>query len=620
MPVLATYRHPKAISFHCPRWLVVSCRQFKFNQVHSNMNRANRLLPLALLALLSAGACQKPEQPKPDPKQAISIPTQSQAVFNNGISFQAPSGQNQNQPQTQTVTFTTTESWTSSVTDTKSSTWLTVEPSSGGAGTVNMTVKAQPNTTDNERTATVTIKSGSATKSFTVTQAAKPAEPIAVTSVELNKTELALNEGASETLVATVKPDDATDKNVSWSTSNANVATVDNGKVTAVTAGSATITAKAGDVSASCVVTVTGVSITVSPASLSFLATGGTKQLQITCNGDWSVSGTPDWCTLSSTSGSGNATIQLTASANSNAQRTAQLNFTCSGKTATVAFTQNGGGWQNMRFVHKSLLMFFTSIWCPWSNYMNQSIHMADALVGDKYLRVDVHGRGIGNEMSESPIDFPAAPQLEGLYYSATPSGIIDYRIRLSNWADLDGKEDRHLVKETLVSAIRQQEQLYPAATGIAFSSTISGRSLSVTGKVYAHLAETYKLSVYLLEDSVEYLDEWSGNSFYYDNVLRKSLSETLGDEFSIPSQNAVYDFQYNVTIPEDYKIDNLSILVFVQRKYGSQTIVRDANFGDYYIDNCRKAKVGTVAELELLDSIAGNGNEGYNEGSEITF
>ena len=76
---------------------------------------------------------------------------------------------------------------------------------------------------------------------------------VAVTSVTLNKTDLSLKEGESETLTATVKPDDATDKTLTWSTSDASVATVDqNGKVTAVKEGTATITAKAGSKSATC--------------------------------------------------------------------------------------------------------------------------------------------------------------------------------------------------------------------------------------------------------------------------------------------------------------------------------------------------------------------------------
>ena len=82
---------------------------------------------------------------------------------------------------------------------------------------------------------------------------------VLVESVTLGKTELELvvNE-ADVTLTATVKPDDATDKTVTWTSSNPAVATVDEtGKVHAVAEGTATITAQAGDKTATCVVTVT---------------------------------------------------------------------------------------------------------------------------------------------------------------------------------------------------------------------------------------------------------------------------------------------------------------------------------------------------------------------------
>ncbi|MBR3356622.1 MAG: DUF4214 domain-containing protein [Solobacterium sp.] len=60
-------------------------------------------------------------------------------------------------------------------------------------------------------------------------------ETVAVTSVELDKTELALKVGESETLTATVLPENADDKSVTWSSSDPSVVTVDeNGKVTAV--------------------------------------------------------------------------------------------------------------------------------------------------------------------------------------------------------------------------------------------------------------------------------------------------------------------------------------------------------------------------------------------------
>lgn len=100
---------------------------------------------------------------------------------------------------------------------------------------------------------------------------------IPVIGVKLDKTSLTMQETGSDTLTATVEPDNATNKNVNWESSDTSIATVDaNGKVTAVKEGSATITATAADgsgKSASCAVTVTEkpvYSITASPAALNF--------------------------------------------------------------------------------------------------------------------------------------------------------------------------------------------------------------------------------------------------------------------------------------------------------------------------------------------------------------
>ena len=79
---------------------------------------------------------------------------------------------------------------------------------------------------------------------------------VAVESVTLDKTSVTLQVGGEETLTATVTPDNATDKAVTWSSDNTAVATVANGKVTAVSAGTATVTATAGGKSATCAVTV----------------------------------------------------------------------------------------------------------------------------------------------------------------------------------------------------------------------------------------------------------------------------------------------------------------------------------------------------------------------------
>lgn len=85
----------------------------------------------------------------------------------------------------------------------------------------------------------------------TITAAPKPA-----TGITLNKSELTLTAGDSDTLTATVTPEGSTDT-VVWSSSKTDVATVDaTGKVTAVAPGEAIITAKAGEKTATCTVKV----------------------------------------------------------------------------------------------------------------------------------------------------------------------------------------------------------------------------------------------------------------------------------------------------------------------------------------------------------------------------
>ena len=99
------------------------------------------------------------------------------------------------------------------------------------------------------------------------------AATVAVTGVSLSKTSLSLTEGASEKLLATVSPSNATNKSVTWSSSDDSVATVDqSGNVTAVKAGTATITVRTtdGGKTASC-----SVNVTAAISIIDFILTDG---------------------------------------------------------------------------------------------------------------------------------------------------------------------------------------------------------------------------------------------------------------------------------------------------------------------------------------------------------
>lgn len=86
----------------------------------------------------------------------------------------------------------------------------------------------------------------------------KKDDTIEVSSIKLSKSSLSLKVGENSTLTVTINPSNATDKKVTWSSSNKSVATVDsNGKVVAVGPGTAVITAKVGNKTVTCTVTVT---------------------------------------------------------------------------------------------------------------------------------------------------------------------------------------------------------------------------------------------------------------------------------------------------------------------------------------------------------------------------
>jgi len=88
-----------------------------------------------------------------------------------------------------------------------------------------------------------------------------PKPVINVSDVTLNKTTLTLAVRGSETLTVSVQPNDAENKNVSWSSNNTSVATVNDGVITAISVGTATITVTTqdGNITATCTVTVLGV-------------------------------------------------------------------------------------------------------------------------------------------------------------------------------------------------------------------------------------------------------------------------------------------------------------------------------------------------------------------------
>ena len=119
-------------------------------------------------------------------------------------------------------------------------------------------------------TATIEVNGTTYSQTVTIAVGGSVVPDVPVTGVSLDKTSASLNVGGTVTLTATVSPSNATNKDVTWSSDDETVATVENGVVTAVSGGTATITVTTvdGGLTATCEVTVTEDTIEVTGVTL----------------------------------------------------------------------------------------------------------------------------------------------------------------------------------------------------------------------------------------------------------------------------------------------------------------------------------------------------------------
>ena len=140
-----------------------------------------------ILASCSDGGSDNPVDPTPKPEEVKAEITIDSNIVSNGLSFGVASGE-------QTVSFSANTNWTLSVASTTSgATWCKASVATGSKGTANVKFTVDENTDYDDRSVSVTIKAGSASKTFTITQ--KGADALLITT---NKYEVAQEGGKIE--------------------------------------------------------------------------------------------------------------------------------------------------------------------------------------------------------------------------------------------------------------------------------------------------------------------------------------------------------------------------------------------------------------------------------------
>lgn len=140
-----------------------------------------------VLASCSDGGSEDPVNPTPKPEEVKTEITIDSGIISNGLSFGVAGSE-------QSISFSVNADWTLSVASTSSgATWCKASATSGSKGTANVKFTVDENTGYDDRSVSVTIKAGSVSKTFTITQ--KGADALLVTT---NKYEVAQEGGQIE--------------------------------------------------------------------------------------------------------------------------------------------------------------------------------------------------------------------------------------------------------------------------------------------------------------------------------------------------------------------------------------------------------------------------------------
>ena len=245
-------------------------------------------------------------------------------------------------------------------------------------------------------------------------------------------------------------------------------------------------------------------------------------------------------------------------------------------------------------FKHRSLALRITADWCGACPYLASSFEAAKTVLSGNLEIISLHAEG-GLTYSASYNYF--------VRYNCTgyPTGVVDSRGNIPNYTNTSYTANivKNVSEET-VSA-------YSTKTGIAISSSVQGRKVTAEVSVYVKEAADYKVYALLLEDNIIGYQNGVGNNYEHDHVARVPLSSSSGDAMNISTANTIWTKTYTADVPTSYNLSNMKVIVFVEKPYGNQTVVKNValvEYGDYgttYVDNCRSVKVGEVGDIEVL-------------------
>ena len=226
---------------------------------------------------------------------------------------------------------------------------------------------------------------------------------------------------------------------------------------------------------------------------------------------------------------------------------------------------------------------------------MATAIELAQADLPEKIEAVRVHGEGssLSNDLS---LRICSNYQIHGF-----PTALVDCSTYVENY-------ESSYTASLIVNAIRNTEDTYDTCTGTMWTSSVSGNEISLNLTAYIKTSGSYKVTALLIEDDIVAYQSGYGYDYVHTAVLRGAFTDAMGDEFYTNKSCSVRSFDYSMTIPAECNLNNLRILVYIQRNNG----------GVYYVDNAASEDAGHAHALEIdQDGVIGE-VEGIVPGDDI--
>ena len=351
--------------------------------------------------------------------------------------------------------------------------------------------------------------------------------------------------------------------------------------------------------------------IDLSQLSVEVSGTAEPVAISVYSNCAWAVQSDSEWCAVEGGSGVNDGSFNITVEPNPTIDvRVAIISVTVEdatvSRTVTVIQAPQAGetgddAWKSKEFYHRSLVLRFTADWCGYCPQMASALNDAQQALPDKIETIAVHGGG-------SSLQTEASSALAGLYgITNYPTGVID---GLSYVPNSDS------TKDMIISSVKETEDKYDAVSGASWTSSVSGRNVNLNLSAYIKEAGSYKITAFLLEDNIiaPQIDYKNGDQpdYVHSGIIRSAFTYPLGESFTVDEDSAVKDFLYSVEVPSGSVVDNMRVIVYVQKL--------DEDTSRYYVDNAFSAAVGVTQSLQFVTDGWGTGNEGVKPGEDITF